>query len=522
MKAVVRLPNRLGLPPHSVEAEQSVLGALLLDNRVFGDVADLITEAEFYRDDHRRIFRHIVRLIGEGTRADVVTVCESIERASETEQCGGLAYLGEIANNCPSSSVALHYARIVHRCHAQREALAAMQDAEAAIRAGGDFRPALQAVYEALPVQAARVAAPIVWARLEPRTPPDRQWVIDDWLGTGHTTLLAGRGGIGKTLLAQAIGSAVAIAHRYLGAVRQARNVLMWACEDDHDELWRRQCAIAGYFGESIGAFGALTIVPRVGLDNALLSSEFGRPLWTPLALQLEEQVCDLKAEVLIIDNTGQCFGGAENDRHHVTTFVNRLNGIGGAANLATATLLLTHPGRAHGSEFSGSSAWENCCRMRWYLGDRLPDQPGNDEPSGAEERYLCKRKTNYSVRDWLRLIYHRGMYVPDTPAEASTMMGEHYRKAQARRLVLDGLRALGAMGKCPSEVANSPDYLPRLLVEFELAEAVSRPMLGAAMRELMVEGRLRRDVVGRYVNRHARYGLVDTAAPKALCPESQ
>ena len=104
---------QLKLPPHSVEAEQSLLGGLLLDNSAWDRVADLVSEADFYRDDHRRIFRHISKLIELGKPADVVTVFESIEKCDEVEQAGGLAYLGEIANNTPSAANIRRYAEIV-------------------------------------------------------------------------------------------------------------------------------------------------------------------------------------------------------------------------------------------------------------------------------------------------------------------------------------------------------------------------------------------------------------------------
>lgn len=103
----------LKLPPHSIEAEQSLLGGLLLDNSAWDRIADIVTEGDFYRDDHRRIFRHIARLIERARPADVVTVFESIEKSNEVEQAGGLAYLGEIANNTPSAANIRRYAEIV-------------------------------------------------------------------------------------------------------------------------------------------------------------------------------------------------------------------------------------------------------------------------------------------------------------------------------------------------------------------------------------------------------------------------
>jgi replicative DNA helicase len=104
----------LKLPPHSVEAEQSLIGGLLLDNSAWDRIGDLVAESDFYRDDHRRIFRHISRLIEVGRPADVVTVFEAIEKSNETEQTGGIAYLGEIANNTPSAANIRRYAEIVH------------------------------------------------------------------------------------------------------------------------------------------------------------------------------------------------------------------------------------------------------------------------------------------------------------------------------------------------------------------------------------------------------------------------
>ncbi|TAH45533.1 MAG: replicative DNA helicase [Betaproteobacteria bacterium] len=101
------------LPPHSLEAEQSLIGGILLDNQAWERVADLASEADFYRDDHRRIYRHIARLIDLGKPADVVTVFESLEKSGEAEQAGGLAYLAEIANNTPSAANIRRYAEIV-------------------------------------------------------------------------------------------------------------------------------------------------------------------------------------------------------------------------------------------------------------------------------------------------------------------------------------------------------------------------------------------------------------------------
>lgn len=105
--------SALRLPPHSIEAEQSLLGGLLIDNAVWERVGDIVNEADFYRDDHRRIFRQIARLIELGKPADVVTVYEALEKNGEAEHVGGLAYLGEIANSTPSAANVRRYGEII-------------------------------------------------------------------------------------------------------------------------------------------------------------------------------------------------------------------------------------------------------------------------------------------------------------------------------------------------------------------------------------------------------------------------
>ncbi|MDP2811503.1 MAG: replicative DNA helicase [Rhodocyclaceae bacterium] len=103
----------LKLPPHSIEAEQSLIGGLLLDNTAWDRIADIVAESDFYRDDHRRIFGHIRKLVEMGRPADVVTVFESIEKSNQVDQTGGLTYLGEIANATPSAANIRRYAEIV-------------------------------------------------------------------------------------------------------------------------------------------------------------------------------------------------------------------------------------------------------------------------------------------------------------------------------------------------------------------------------------------------------------------------
>ncbi len=128
----------LKVPPHSIEAEQSVLGGLLLDNAAFERIGDLLTERDFYRDDHRRIWRHVVGLIERGKPADVVTVDESIKSGEDRDRTGGLAYLGALAQNTPSAHNIRRYAEIVRERAIMRKLVeVGAEISDAALNPGG-------------------------------------------------------------------------------------------------------------------------------------------------------------------------------------------------------------------------------------------------------------------------------------------------------------------------------------------------------------------------------------------------
>lgn len=111
----------LKVPPHSVEAEQSVLGGLLLENDALDKIADILTANQFYRHDHKLIFQHIARLIEQSKPADIVTVAESLETSAELASVGGIAYLGALAQNTPTAANIRRYAEIVHERAVMRQ-----------------------------------------------------------------------------------------------------------------------------------------------------------------------------------------------------------------------------------------------------------------------------------------------------------------------------------------------------------------------------------------------------------------
>ncbi|MAA64673.1 MAG: replicative DNA helicase [Alteromonadaceae bacterium] len=105
--------SRIKVPPHSIEAEQAVIGGLMLDNSKWDAVSEVITSADFYRQDHRLIFAAIERLAGDGEPLDVVTLSEFLERGGDIDDAGGINYLAEMAEKTPGASNIGAYANIV-------------------------------------------------------------------------------------------------------------------------------------------------------------------------------------------------------------------------------------------------------------------------------------------------------------------------------------------------------------------------------------------------------------------------
>jgi replicative DNA helicase len=123
------------VPPHSIDAEQSVLGALLIDNSALDKIADVVGEADFYNEAHRLIFQHINLLASEAKPSDIITVSESLKSVDKLSYIGGLPYLGSLADSVPTTAHVRRYAEIVRENAVLRQlASVAAEIAESAYR----------------------------------------------------------------------------------------------------------------------------------------------------------------------------------------------------------------------------------------------------------------------------------------------------------------------------------------------------------------------------------------------------
>jgi replicative DNA helicase len=136
---------RLRIPPHSIEAEQSVLGGLLIDNGAWDRAGDLLTDSDFYRYEHRLIYAAIGTLINATKPADVITVFEQLQSLGKAEEIGGLAYLNALAQSVPSAANLRRYAEIVRERAVLRKLVAASDEI-----ATNAFNPAGRSVSQIL------------------------------------------------------------------------------------------------------------------------------------------------------------------------------------------------------------------------------------------------------------------------------------------------------------------------------------------------------------------------------------
>jgi len=117
--------SNLKVPPHSIEAEQSLLGGLMLSNEAWDRIMELVNDADFYRHEHRLIYRAMTALAAENHPFDVITLSEHLNGIDQLEAVGGLAYLGDLVRNTPSASNILSYALIVRERSTMRQLISA-------------------------------------------------------------------------------------------------------------------------------------------------------------------------------------------------------------------------------------------------------------------------------------------------------------------------------------------------------------------------------------------------------------
>jgi hypothetical protein len=312
------------------------------------------------------------------------------------------------------------------------------------------------------------------WTRLRRPLRP-RIWIMKGWLTT-VPTLFAARGGTGKSLQAQTMCTAIATGKDHIGIVEKARTCLIWSCEDDVDEILRRQDGINRYFGVKDSDLNRLHINPRIGLENSLMDFVDGKLVATPVLEILRQQVNDLKAEVLVLDNVAHLYGGLD-DRTQVTRFVSTITGL--VTGRPFAPIFVTHVSKMQGSEYTGSIAWENAVRMRWLL------ENGEDQDL---KQHIGKSNVSGKLSIALRIV--NSVVVPKSPgdvleAKRQEMIAKAKRDEFVEGILVDGFEMLKKDGIRIIAKKGSSESLVRRIMEHQHDKAATKEELNAAMARL-------------------------------------
>jgi len=327
---------------------------------------------------------------------------------------------------------------------------------------------------------------------LDGRTVPSRRWIWEGWIPVGAVTALYGDGGTGKSLLAQQLMTACATGAMFLGESVGHCRALGVFCEDDGDELHRRQASIVDRMGLSFPDLGGMRWISRVGLENLLATfTADGRCVPTPFFAQILNAAKAFGARLVVIDTAADTFAGNENIRPQVRQFIALLTRF--ALEIGGAVVLLAHPsqtGKTSGSGDGGSTAWSNSVRSRLYL--KRPEPAGGDAPD-PDLRSLSRLKANYAATGVeLALRYESGAFIPDL--EASGAGGGHgsSRQREAEEAFMAGMNELLAKNLRCNVHKGQANYAPRALREkTTICGRFSEEDLMGAMNRLIKAGRV-------------------------------
>jgi len=340
----------------------------------------------------------------------------------------------------------------------------------------------------AAPVTLLPMIDPAAWQNVPA---PRRSWSLDEWIPARQATYLTGAGSAGKSLLAQQLCTCVALGLPFLG-VKTTQSVAVYlTCEDDADELHRRQEGICAALGVTMAQLsGKLHLVSLVGaIGNELaLFDQSGKMQTTPAWATLRASVLNVSAGFVALDNVAHLFGGNENIRHEVAGFCGLLNSL--AADADASVLFVGHPNKA-GDDYSGSTAWSNQVRSRLFL-ERPRSEGGYVDP---DERVLKRPKANYAQNGGeLAFRWHQWAFVrmQDLSSSAAAEMDEVIRAAADNAAFLECLTERTKQRRAVSE-KPCPSYAPKVFDAMPESKRIGKHRLNAAMDRLFRLGKIER-----------------------------
>lgn len=339
---------------------------------------------------------------------------------------------------------------------------------------------------------------------------PPRRFILKDWIVRGAAGLLGGQDGVGKSLLAQMLGTCAASGRDFLGLPIERCRAIYITAEDPSDELHRRQEPINESLGIGMadlrGWFKTYSLKGEIGNELATFDID-GRLSPTARYRQIRRAALDFGAELVFVDNAAHVFAGNENARHDVAAFLGLLERL--SIEIDGAVILLAHPNKQHsqgnkeGNEYSGTTGWSAHVRNRLFF-----DWSNDEDP---DERVLRRSKANYAAKgEEIICRWHRWSFVrpEDLGADYAAELAESIR-AQG-----ENTRFLACLASCTERrraVSHNPgtNYAPKIFAGMIEGKGTTAKAFARAMERLLHLGTIELDQpLWQDSHRHWKHGI--------------
>lgn len=335
-------------PPNSLEAEQGVLGGLLLDNGAWPLAAELLNAQDFYRHEHRLIFTAITQLIAAGQPADVLTVAEQLQTQGKAEDAGGRSYLNALAASVPSAANVRRYAEIVRECAVLRGLIALSDEIAASAfnpkgRTAGQIFDAASAAFNRIG-ERCESSRPLLLSLASLREASQAlQWLVKHLIPLEIIAMLFGAPGTFKSFIA--LDCALHVAHGlpWLGR-RTRQGAVIYIAAEGGAGVWKRIEAwhrLRGLNWQDV----PLYVVPMA----INLGTEARRVVNAA-------QATGVTPALVVVDTLSQTYSGEENSANEMAAYLREL-GVCFREVWRCAVLLIHHSGHNATERPRGSSA---------------------------------------------------------------------------------------------------------------------------------------------------------------------
>lgn len=325
---------------------------------------------------------------------------------------------------------------------------------------------------------------------------PERRFIMPGWIIRGSAGLLGGQDGVGKSLLAQQMATCAASGVPFLGVHLAQVPTIYITCEDDADELHRRQEAINAALGLTMASLkGKLRLFSLKGVigNEFATTDEEGALKPTNRFRQVQAAALDFKASLVFVDNAAHVFSGNENDRHDVATFLGLLEHL--SIRIDGAVVLLAHPNKQHsqgnkqGNEYSGSTGWSAHVRNRLFL-DWVSDDDGI--PADPDMRVLRRSKSNYAAKgEEIEFRWHQWAFVrgEDMPRNQQAEIALNIQASAENERFLACLDKLTEERRAVSHSPNAGNYAPKIMAAMPAGQGMRAKQFASAMNRLFSIG---------------------------------